>query len=191
MLLSVGENDFRVPLNNTLENWSALQRMKVPSRLLVWPDENHWILNGENSRHFYEEVHAWLARWLTATPQDGPERRTTLRPDGGRSLRLSPLDPRVGDSEAVALGVPLRRAAGLGAHHREVAAMVGGMSQPRCQESRLHAATPCVRYGARPGQQSHALVQNQRAGGGNPPIELTEKRPAIVAGRNDPAERRA
>jgi dipeptidyl aminopeptidase/acylaminoacyl peptidase len=64
ILLSVGENDFRVPINNTLENWSALQRMKVPSRLLVWPNANHWISNGEDSRHFYEEVHAWLARWM-------------------------------------------------------------------------------------------------------------------------------
>jgi dipeptidyl aminopeptidase/acylaminoacyl peptidase len=65
ILLSAGERDFRVPLNNTLENWSALQRMEVPSRLLVWPTENHWILNGENSRYFYGELHAWLARWLT------------------------------------------------------------------------------------------------------------------------------
>jgi dipeptidyl aminopeptidase/acylaminoacyl peptidase len=64
MLLSVGEQDFRVPINNTLENWSALQRMKVPSRLLIWPNANHWISNGEDGRHFYEEVHAWLARWL-------------------------------------------------------------------------------------------------------------------------------
>jgi dipeptidyl aminopeptidase/acylaminoacyl peptidase len=66
ILLSVGERDFRVPMNNTLENWSALQRMKVPSRLLIWPDENHWILNGENSRHFYAEMHAWFAKWLPA-----------------------------------------------------------------------------------------------------------------------------
>jgi dipeptidyl aminopeptidase/acylaminoacyl peptidase len=64
ILLSVGENDYRVPMNNTLEMWSALQRMKVPSRLLVWPNATHWISNGEDSRHFYEEVHAWLARWL-------------------------------------------------------------------------------------------------------------------------------
>ena len=66
ILLSVGEKDFRVPLNNTLENWSALQRMKVPSRLLVWPDENHWISNAENSRHFYSEVRAWFAKWVPA-----------------------------------------------------------------------------------------------------------------------------
>jgi hypothetical protein len=51
-------------IGNTLENWSALQRMQVPSRLLVWPDAWHWILKPEDSRHFYEEVHAWLARYL-------------------------------------------------------------------------------------------------------------------------------
>ena len=74
ILLSVGERDFRVPMNNKLENWSALQRMKVPSRLLVWPDENHWISNGEDSRHFYEEVRAWFARWLTPPASAGTER---------------------------------------------------------------------------------------------------------------------
>ncbi|MGK2859405.1 MAG: S9 family peptidase [Thermoanaerobaculia bacterium] len=64
MLVSVGENDFRVPLNNSIEMWNVLQRQQVPSRLLVWSDENHWILKGENSRRFYEEVHAWLGKWL-------------------------------------------------------------------------------------------------------------------------------
>jgi dipeptidyl aminopeptidase/acylaminoacyl peptidase len=64
VLVTVGENDFRVPLNNTLEYWSALQRMKVPSRLVVFPDENHWILKGENSRQFYAEISGWLTRWL-------------------------------------------------------------------------------------------------------------------------------
>jgi len=64
MLLSIGERDFRVPLGNTLENWSTLQRMRVPSRLLVWPDAWHWILKPEDSRHFYEEVHRWLGVYL-------------------------------------------------------------------------------------------------------------------------------
>ena len=40
------------------------QPMKVPSRLIVFPDENHWIQKGENSRLFYSELAAWLARWL-------------------------------------------------------------------------------------------------------------------------------
>ncbi len=64
ILLSIGERDYRVPIGNTLENWSTLQRMQVPSRLLVWPDAWHWILKPEDSRHFYEEVHAWLAKYL-------------------------------------------------------------------------------------------------------------------------------
>jgi dipeptidyl aminopeptidase/acylaminoacyl peptidase len=64
VLVTVGENDFRVPLNNALEYWSALQRMQVPSRLIVFPQENHWILKGEDSRLFYAEIAAWLDRWL-------------------------------------------------------------------------------------------------------------------------------
>ena len=64
VLVTVGENDFRVPLNNTLEYWSALQRMQVPSRLIVFPDENHWIQKGEDSRLFFAEIAAWLERWL-------------------------------------------------------------------------------------------------------------------------------
>lgn len=70
ILLSVGENDFRVPLNQTLENWSVLQRLRVPSRLIVWPEENHWISKGEDSRYWYQELHAWLKKYLgePATP---------------------------------------------------------------------------------------------------------------------------
>ena len=64
VLLSVGERDFRVPVNNSLEFWTALKRQDVPSRLLVFPDENHRIVKGENSRYFYSELQAWLARYL-------------------------------------------------------------------------------------------------------------------------------
>ena len=71
MLLSIGERDFRVPIGNTLENWSTLQRMKVPSRLLVWPDAWHWILKPEDSRHFYAEVDTWLAHYLMDGPAPG------------------------------------------------------------------------------------------------------------------------
>ena len=71
-LVTVGEQDFRVPLNNSLEYWTALQRRQVPSRLVVFPDENHWVLNGENSRLFYREVHGWLERWLGADATPAP-----------------------------------------------------------------------------------------------------------------------
>jgi dipeptidyl aminopeptidase/acylaminoacyl peptidase len=64
MLLTVGELDFRVPLNTTLEAWTVLQRLQIPSRLIVFPEENHWILNAENSRFFYREVQDWLRKYL-------------------------------------------------------------------------------------------------------------------------------
>ena len=63
MLISVGERDARVPMNNTLEAWSYLQRLQIPSRLLVFQDENHWLLRGEDSRAWYAEARVWLARW--------------------------------------------------------------------------------------------------------------------------------
>lgn len=62
ILVTFGERDFRVPLNNALEFWTVLKRQDVPSRLVIFPEENHWILRGENSREFYREVHDWLAR---------------------------------------------------------------------------------------------------------------------------------
>jgi dipeptidyl aminopeptidase/acylaminoacyl peptidase len=64
ILITIGENDFRVPLNQSLQNWALQQRLQVPSKLIVFPDENHWILKGENSRYFYSEVHAWLEKYL-------------------------------------------------------------------------------------------------------------------------------
>ncbi|MEW5974504.1 MAG: S9 family peptidase [Acidobacteriota bacterium] len=64
ILLTVGENDFRVPLNQTLENWSVLQRLRIPSKLIVFSNENHWIQKGENSRFFYQQVRSWLEKWL-------------------------------------------------------------------------------------------------------------------------------
>ena len=64
ILVTAGALDYRVPVNNALELWTVLQRLEVPSRLLVYPKENHWILNGHNSRHFYGEMAAWFERWL-------------------------------------------------------------------------------------------------------------------------------
>jgi dipeptidyl aminopeptidase/acylaminoacyl peptidase len=64
MLLTVGELDYRVPVNNTIEAWSYLKRLQIPSKLVMFPDENHWILKGENSRFWYGEVQGWLAQWL-------------------------------------------------------------------------------------------------------------------------------
>jgi dipeptidyl aminopeptidase/acylaminoacyl peptidase len=64
VLIIVGEKDFRVPLNNSIENFGLLQRLKINSKLIVFPDENHWILKPENSRFWYKEVQDWLKTYI-------------------------------------------------------------------------------------------------------------------------------
>ena len=64
ILLTIGEKDFRVPVNQTIAAWSYVQRMQVPGRLLVFHDADHWIMKGAEARYYWEEVHAWLARYL-------------------------------------------------------------------------------------------------------------------------------
>ncbi len=64
ILLTIGEKDFRVPVNQTIAAWSYVQRMQVPGRLLVFHDANHWIMKGEEARYYWQEVHDWLAEYL-------------------------------------------------------------------------------------------------------------------------------
>ena len=65
-LLACGENDFRVPVSNTLESWTYLQRLKVPSRLIVFPGEGHTLERGEDSRYLMREMQAWFTQWFEA-----------------------------------------------------------------------------------------------------------------------------
>jgi dipeptidyl aminopeptidase/acylaminoacyl peptidase len=58
-----GELDYRVPVEQGLAMYTALQRRGVPSRLLVFPDENHWVLKPVNSMRWYREVIGWLDKW--------------------------------------------------------------------------------------------------------------------------------
>ena len=64
ILITIGEQDYRVPMNNALMWFTMNQRLNVPSRLLVFPEAGHHILRGEDSRYWYGEVHAWLAKYL-------------------------------------------------------------------------------------------------------------------------------
>ena len=54
-----------MPINQGLELYGVLKAKGVPARLVYYPDENHWILSRANSLVWYEEVHGWLARWLS------------------------------------------------------------------------------------------------------------------------------
>ncbi|MBB5685840.1 alpha/beta hydrolase family protein [Sphingobium boeckii] len=63
MLVIHGANDFRIPDTQGLAAFTALQRRGIPSRLLHFPDENHWVLKPRNSMQWYHEVFAWLGQW--------------------------------------------------------------------------------------------------------------------------------
>ena len=63
MLVITGEKDFRIPYTQGLASFTALQRRNIPSRLIVFPDENHWVLKPQNSIQWYSEVQGWLDRW--------------------------------------------------------------------------------------------------------------------------------
>ena len=69
MLVTQGEQDFRVPLSESMTTFKLLQRLKVPARFVIFPDEGHWILKGPNSRKHMEEVMAWFAKYLGPTPE--------------------------------------------------------------------------------------------------------------------------
>ena len=69
-----GELDYRVPATQALQYFNSLKAKGVPARLVYFPDENHWILKPQNSRLWYREFFAWLARFAPP-PRRGAGRR--------------------------------------------------------------------------------------------------------------------
>jgi len=73
-LVITSENDFRIPYTQGIAAFTALQRRNIPSRLLIFPDENHWVLKPKNSIQWYDEVFGWMNRWMgggNAAPSSG------------------------------------------------------------------------------------------------------------------------
>ncbi|OYX55587.1 MAG: peptidase S9 [Brevundimonas subvibrioides] len=68
MLVIQGDRDFRIPTAQGLSTFTALQRRGIESRLIVFPDENHWVLKPQNSLQWHNEVFRWLDQHLQ--PQD-------------------------------------------------------------------------------------------------------------------------
>jgi dipeptidyl aminopeptidase/acylaminoacyl peptidase len=58
------ELDFRVPISEGMQLFTTLQRRGIPSKLVVFPDEGHWVLKPANSRFWHETVFSWLAEYL-------------------------------------------------------------------------------------------------------------------------------
>jgi len=63
-MVLVGELDYRVPFSEGLQMFTALQRQGVPSRLVYFPDEGHWILKPQNLRFYYEQFIGWMDKYL-------------------------------------------------------------------------------------------------------------------------------
>ena len=62
-LVTHGELDYRVPVGEGLQLFTTLQRQGVPSRLLVFPDEGHWINKPQNAALWYRTFLEWVGRW--------------------------------------------------------------------------------------------------------------------------------
>jgi len=67
MLILHGSRDFRVPIDQSLASFSALQRRNIPSRFVHVPDENHWVLKPQNWVEWQQEILDWTGRWTVAT----------------------------------------------------------------------------------------------------------------------------
>ncbi|MBC7506760.1 MAG: prolyl oligopeptidase family serine peptidase, partial [Sandarakinorhabdus sp.] len=66
LLVIHGARDYRVPLDQGIAAHNAARRAGVPTEMLLFPDENHWVLKPQNSVQWYATVEAWMGRWLGA-----------------------------------------------------------------------------------------------------------------------------
>ena len=64
MLVIQGDRDYRIPTAQALSTFTALQRRGIESRLVVFPDENHWVLKPANSLQWHKEVFGWLDKYI-------------------------------------------------------------------------------------------------------------------------------
>jgi dipeptidyl aminopeptidase/acylaminoacyl peptidase len=58
-----GQLDYRLDVSQGFDLFTTLQRLKVPSKMLYFPDESHWVLKPQNSRLWYKTVNDWVDQW--------------------------------------------------------------------------------------------------------------------------------
>jgi len=61
-----GQYDYRVAVTQSFQMFTALQRMNVPSRLLYFPDESHFITKPQNAKLWWNEIFAWINKWINS-----------------------------------------------------------------------------------------------------------------------------
>jgi len=60
-----GQNDYRLDVSEGFQLFTTLQRLKIPSKMLYFPDEGHWVLKPQNSRLWYKTVNDWVDQWCS------------------------------------------------------------------------------------------------------------------------------
>ena len=65
-----GGSDFRVPYDEGMAAFNSAQMMGVPSKLIVFPEENHWILKPQNALYWHRSYFGWLDRWMKPQPEE-------------------------------------------------------------------------------------------------------------------------
>ncbi|WP_417620146.1 prolyl oligopeptidase family serine peptidase [Parasphingorhabdus sp.] len=68
-----GEKDFRIPYTQSIMPFTVAQEMDIPSKLLIYPDENHWVLKGKNSVQWYGTVFGWMNKWTAEEGLEGKD----------------------------------------------------------------------------------------------------------------------
>jgi dipeptidyl aminopeptidase/acylaminoacyl peptidase len=58
-----GQNDYRLDVSHGFDLFTTLQVLKVPSKMLYFPDEGHWVLKPQNSQLWYKTVNDWVDQW--------------------------------------------------------------------------------------------------------------------------------
>jgi dipeptidyl aminopeptidase/acylaminoacyl peptidase len=64
-----GQLDYRLDVSEGFQLFTTLQRLKVPSKMLYFPDEGHWVLKPQNSRLWYKTVNDWVDQWTAGRGQ--------------------------------------------------------------------------------------------------------------------------
>jgi dipeptidyl aminopeptidase/acylaminoacyl peptidase len=59
-----GQLDYRLDVSEGYQLFTTLQRLNIPSKMLYFPDEGHWVLKPQNSRLWYQTVNAWVDQWV-------------------------------------------------------------------------------------------------------------------------------
>ena len=159
-LITDGEIDYRVPLNESITTFKILQRLGVPSRLVVFPDEGHWILKGENGRRHMAEVRAWLATYLLPGSAGAPIRTAdntghVSNYDEGKVGTYTLPDPL-----KAAVGTPVKDAAAWTKERRPELIKI----YERDIWGRIPAQTPAVSWSAAAAETGGGMVVKRSVG---------------------------